>query len=186
MQTCSKVRRPVRGDIELFLGNIVLLRKQNTVLNSGMDLMAMALGGERYINGMYFAYDNSLTPYTDTTPPSERTASFYHSVGTGTLNIVRVPTLSRPEYSSTDPIYNENKASFVAVTAGAGLLPGAGNVLTDGLSQFYGAALAWLHPTDYQQDVLFSCVGFDDLGTSHFVKVAGAQLGLRWGVTLNN
>jgi hypothetical protein len=176
-----------RGEIELFLRypdgrEEILLRKSNTVLNSGMDLLAKALGNDLYINGMYFAYDNAGVPYTDPTPPKERTASFYHSDGGGTRNFVRVPTLALPSYAATDPAYNSNKAIFVGITSGAGVLAGAGNVLTDGLSQFYGAGIGWLHATDYQQDILYAAVSFDDLGPSHFEKIAGAQLGLRWGL----
>lgn len=178
----------VRGEIEVFLRfpngkEKVLGRKRNTVLNSGMDLVAKALANELVINGMYFAYDNNGTPYTDPTPPKERTASFYHSDGGGTRNFVRVPTLARPSYSVTDPAYNHNKAIFVGITSGAGVLSGAGNVLTDGTSQFYGAGIGWLHATDYNEDILYAAVSFDDLaGPSHFEKIAGAQLGIRWGL----
>ena len=177
----------VRGQIEVFLRfggrDRVLLRKRNTVLNCGMDLVAKALSNQLVINGMYFAYDNNGVPYTDPTPPKERTASFYHNDGGGTRNFVRVPTLAQPSFESTDPAYNGNKALFVAITAGAGVLAGAGNILTDGTSQFYGAAIGWLHPSDYQQDILYAAVSFDDLaGPSHFEKIAGAQLGIRWGL----
>lgn len=178
----------VRGEIEVFLKLLdgsekVIGRKRNTVLNSGMDLVAKALANELVINGMYFAYDNDGSPYTDPTPPKERTASFYHSDGGGTRNFVRVPTLARPSYDATDPAYNHNKAIFVGITAGAGVLSGASNILTDGTSQFYGAGIGWLHPTDYNEDILYAAVSFDDLaGSSHFEKIAGAQLGIRWGL----
>jgi len=180
------VFRGVHGVIELFLvqagRETVLLRKKNTIVNSGMDLLAKALAGELLVNGMYLAYDNNVVPYTDPTPPEERTASFYHSVGGGTRNFVRVPTLSQPSYTVTADKYNNNKTLFVAISAGAGVLSGAGNVLTDGLSNFYGAGLLWLHATDYEQDILFSAVSFDDLGTPQYTKIAGAQFGIRWGI----
>jgi hypothetical protein len=160
----------------------VVARRRNTILNTGMDLVAQALAGESLVNGMYFAYDNAASPITDSSPPVERTASFYHDDGAGTLNFIRVATLARPSYEATSAAFNGNRTVFVAVTSGAGVLSGAGNVLTDSTSDFYGAALAWLHPTDYQQDVLFSAVAFDDSGPATFEKVAGAQLGLRWGI----
>lgn len=178
----------VRGEIEVFLSlpdgrEQVIGRKRNTVLNSGMDLVAKALANELVINGMYFAYDNNGAPYTDPTPPKERTASFYHNDGGGTRNFVRVPTLARPSYAAADPAYNHNKAIFVGITSGAGVLSGAGNILTDGTSQFYGAGIGFLDSTDYNEDILYAAVSFDDLaGPSHFEKIAGAQLGIRWGL----
>jgi len=178
----------IRGEIELFQrlpdgSETTLVKKSNTIVNSGMDIMAKAVAGELFVNGMYLAYDNNGVPYTDVTPPVSRTASFYHNDGGGTRNFIRVPTIARPSYAATDPAYNNNKAIFVGITTGAGVLAGAGNVLTDGLSQFYGAALLWLHETDYTQDIMYSAVSFNDLaGPSHFEKIAGAQLGIRWGV----
>lgn len=175
------------GEIEVFWKHPdgredVVARRRNTILNSGMDLVAQALAGESLVNGMYFAYDNAASPFSDSSPPVTRTASFYHDDGAGTLNFIRVATLARPSYEATSAAFNGNRTVFVAVTSGAGVLSGASNVLTDGTSDFYGAALAWLHPTDYQQDVLFSSVAFDDSGPATFEKVAGAQLGLRWGI----
>jgi hypothetical protein len=174
------------GEIEVFRRlrgvDTVLASKRNVILNSGMDMLAKALGGQQFVNGMYFAYDNDGVPYTDGTPPVERTASFYHNDGGGTRNFDRAGTLAQPSFETTDVEFNNNKVVFVAITTGVGVLPGVGNVLTDGVSQFYGAALAWLHPEDYQQDILFSAVSFDDLGPSHFEKIAGAQLGIRWGI----
>jgi len=155
----------------------------NVVLNSGADIMAKAVAGDMIINGMYFGYDNAGSPYTDPTPPVERTASFYHSTGGGgTMNFVRVPTLAKASYAATDPRYNNNKVQFIAITDGVGVLPGTDNVLTDGTSQFYGAALAWLDPNNYENDILFSAVSFADLGSAHFVKIANAQLGIRWSL----
>ena len=175
------------GEIEVFWKHPdgredVVVRRRNTILNTGMDLVAQALAGESLVNGMYFAYDNAVAPFDASSPPVERTASFYHGVGGGTLNFIRVATLARPSYEATSAAFNGNRTVFVAVTSGAGVLSGAGNVLTDGTSDFYGAALAWLHPTDHEQDVLFSAVAFDDSGPATFEKVAGAQLGLRWGI----
>ena len=178
----------VCGEVDVFLrhpvlGDIVLLRGHNVVLNSGADIMAKALAGDLHVNGMYFGYDNAGSPYTDPTPPVERTASFYQTIGGGTQNFVRVPTLAQAAYASTDPVYNYNKVQFVAITDGVGVLPGASNILTDAVSQFYGAALAYLDPDDYENDILFSAVSFADLGSAHFVKIANAQLGVRWSLT---
>ena len=175
------------GTIELYYvfpdgREVVALRRSNTILNSGMDLVAKALAGDLQVNGMYFAYDNNGTPVTDSSPPVERTAAWYHTVGGGTQNFVRAATLAQPAYEATTAAFNHNRSVFVAVTSGSGTLEGAGNTLVDGTSEFYGAALAWLHPTDYQQDILFSAVAFDDSGPATFTKVAGAQLGLRWSI----
>ena len=188
MDTLEKYRGAI-GEIELFkrVGgeDTVIARKKNVIVNSGMDLLAKALGGEKNVNGMYFAYDNDASPYTDITPPVERTGSFYHSDGGGTRNFDRSATLSQPSFSSTDAAFNNNKVTFVSITTGTGVLAGSGNVLTDGTSMFYGAALAHLDPDDYQQDILFSSVSFDDIGPSHFEKIAGAQIGIRWVIYFN-
>lgn len=93
-----------------------------------------------------------------------------------------MPTLARPDYVATAPQYNGNRVQFTAITVGAAQLPGAGNQVSDGVSQFYGAGLVSLHPTDYQQDILFSAVTFADLGPGHFEKIAGAQIGIRWSI----
>lgn len=181
--------KSVVGEIEVFQRfkgvDYILYKKKNVILNSGMDLLAKALGGERLVNGMYFAYDNSLSPFTDVTPPVSRAASFYHSDGGGYRNFDRAATLAQPSYSTTSTDFNNNKVTFVAITTGEGVLSGVNNVLTDGTSQFYGAALAWLHPSDYQQDELFSAVTFADIGPTHFEKITGAQIGIRWGIYFN-
>ena len=94
------------GTIELYYvfpdgREVVALRRRNTILNSGMDLVAKALAGDLKVNGIYFAYDNNGTPVTDSSPPVERTATFYHTVGGGTQNFVRAATLAQPAYEAT-------------------------------------------------------------------------------------
>jgi len=187
MNICEE-HRGVRGQIELFRqlpqGPEEILAQGNTILNGAADLMAKAVAGQLLINGMYFAYDNDGPPFDDTSPPpKERTATFYHTDGGGTRNFVRAATLAQPSFDASDTQYNHNKVVFVAVTDGGGELPGAGNILTDGLSQFYGAALGWLSPDGYTEDLLFSAIDFDDIGAvSHFQQIAGAQLGIRWSI----
>jgi hypothetical protein len=184
------LKTQARGDIELFAlresGEEILLRKKNVILNGGADLMALALGGEKFVNGMYFAYDNFDPPFADTTPPPERTASFYQDVGAGqTRGVIRVPTISRPAYATTDGIYNGNQVTFTAITAGEPAVSSPFNDLLDGVSMFYGAGLGWIDPEgDITKDLLFSAVTFADLGgPTHYEKLAGAQIGLRWSVT---
>lgn len=183
------IRKHVRGEIELFSvrdgGEETLLKRSNVILNGGADLLAMALAGEKIVNGMYFAYDNFNPPFADTTPPPERTASFYHDIGAGeTRGLIRVPTIARPSFESTEGIYNGNKVSFTAITTGGPAVTGGFNDLLDNVSDFWGAGLGWLDPEDdITKDVLFSAVTFADLGgPTHFTKLAGAELGLRWSI----
>lgn len=174
-----------RGEIELFTvrdGVEHTVSKKNTVVNTGLDILGMALAGERFVNGVYFAYDNADPAYVDPTPAVDRVAAFYHDDGGGTRNFIRAGTLARPSYGSTAPEYTSNKVTFVALTSGGGVLPGAGNVLTDGQSRFYGAGLVVLDPLSYTGDVLFSAVSFNDLGPAFFEKIVGAQFGIRWTI----
>jgi len=185
-----KIGACMRGEIELFSRaadgtDTVLLSKKNIILNSGADVMAQALAGNKSVNGMYFAYDNFSPPFADTTPPPERTASFYHGTGPAeTRGTLRAPTIAQPAFASTEAIYNGNRVSFVAITAGSPVVSSAFNDLLDGVSMFYGAGLAVLDENnDITKDVLFSAVTFADLGgPSHFEKLAGSQIGLRWNV----
>jgi hypothetical protein len=190
VKTEFNMRKRTRGEIELFALHAsgeeeVLLKRSNIILNGGADLMAQALAGEKFVNGMYLAYDNFDPPFADTTPPPERVASFYHDVGPGeTRGVLRVPTIARATFEPTEGIYNGNKVSFTAISAGGPAVSAPFNDLLDNVSDFYGAGLGWLDPdNDITKDVLFSAVTFADLGgPTHFEKLSGAQIGLRWSI----
>jgi hypothetical protein len=186
----ANIRKHVRGQIELFSvrdgEEETLLKRSNVILNGGADLMASAIAGDKFVTGMYLGYDNFSPPFADTTPPATRTASFYHDVGAGeTRGLIRVPTIARATFAASDGIYNGNQVSFTAISTGEPAVPAGFNSLLDNVSDFFGAGLAWLDPEgDITKDVLFAAVTFADLGgPTHFTKLAGADIGLRWTIT---
>jgi hypothetical protein len=189
MNIAEAHKLPIRGEIELFHlfdnGRVQSIHKQrNVILNSGMDIAARALAGNINVNGMYMAYENSAPPIAEPTPAATTTALYYQTTGsTDPRGFVRVPTIAMPAFSSTDTQYNTNKATFVAISDGNVAIPDGGNTVQDGVSQFYGAALAYLDPEGYAGDILFSAISFKDIGTpTEFEKIAGAQIGIRWAI----
>lgn len=176
----------VKGSIELFrtTGSVetTLLRSNNVVLNSGMDVAARALAGDIRINGMYMAYENSVPPITEATPAVTTTAMYYQTAGsTDPRGFIRVPTIATASFAATQLAYNTNKVTFVAISDGSVAIPDGGNTVQDGVSQFYGAALAYL-ADDLADDILFSAISFKDIGPVQFEKIAGAQVGIRWSI----
>jgi len=185
-----RIREPVGlyvvGDVEIFLRrpgqpDEVLQRRKNLVLYSAYDLIAKAVGGEQIVNGMYLEFSNDATVPADDIPP-ERQASWYPATGSvPPLGFVRVPLVGEPAYASTDPTrYLNNRVSFTAISDGRVCVPARGNEMTDNVTKFYGAALAYLGNA-YTNDVLFSAVNFHDaVGTDYFLKIPNAQVGVRW------
>jgi hypothetical protein len=183
----KKINQNKFGCLEVFLlkdgVEKVLFKKKNLILNSGMDLLAKAIAGQQFINGMYIAYSNAASPLNESSPTVDRTANYYQTTGSdATKSFMRVPMISDPSFAVTDVIYNNNRATFTAITDGVVAVPIAGNEITPGTSKVYGAALAWLDPLDMVNDVLYSSVTFaDDPSVLDEVTiVAGAQVGVRW------
>ncbi len=183
----SKLLHSKYGCIELFTLKDgiekVFLKKDNLILNSGMDLLAKAIAGQQFINGMYIAYSNAASPLNESSPTADRTANYYQTTGSdATKSFMRVPMLADPSFAVTDVIYNNNRASFTAITDGVVAVPLAGNEITPGVSKVYGAALSWLDPLDMVNDVLYSAVTFadDPAVLDEVTIVAGAQVGVRW------
>lgn len=180
----------IRGDIEVFYRypdrEETVLKKKNVILFSAADVITKALAGQLAINGMYLAYENSAPPIAEDTPPQERTALYYQSTGsTDPRGFNRVSTVAQASFDSTEANYNNNKVTFVSISDGEVAIADGGNAVADGTSQYYGAALAYLDPSDLNNDILFSAVTFADLGgPSEFEKIAGAQIGVRWSITI--
>jgi hypothetical protein len=177
----------LRGDVEVFSRlrgvDTVVYKKRNLIVNEGSDVMAQAVAGGLFVNGMYLNFTNS----PGATPPFDpvtvdRTAELYQTSGSiAPLGVVRVPTLAQPEFSTSDNTkYNGNQVRFTAISDSNVLNdPGPAASLIDGVSNFYGAALLYLDPEDLTQDLLLAAVNFDDF----VVKVANAQIGVRWTLT---
>jgi hypothetical protein len=176
---------PSYGEIEIFLRqggeDIVLHKQKNLIVNSGMDLLAKAVAGQQFINGMYILHHNAGTPVS---PDVNTTANYYQTTGSSaTLGFQRVPVAALPSFSSTDgATYNNNTATFMAITDGNVAVPVAGNEITDGVSKVYGAALGYLDPDDMANDVLYAAVNFADIVEviNELTVLAGAQIGIRW------
>jgi len=192
MQVNQQYKYPIKGDITVFRRDEItgkdtdLHSQHNVIVNTAADVMALAVSGQANINGMYMAYENSVPPIVEATPAVTRAASYYHTTGsTDPRGFVRVPTISQPAIASSDPKYNGNQVTFVGISDSNVVIPDGTNSVTDGTSQFYGAALLFLDPAGFANDILFSAVTFDDIGPSEFEKIAGAQLGVRWVITFD-
>lgn len=183
------VRGGMRGEIEVFrrLNNqdTLLFRRSNLIVNSGMDLLAAALSGSQFVNGMYMLFENTAGAAPTTSPDVALTAPDLQTAAVDPFGLVRVATLSEAGFDTTDDtLYSSNKVVFVAISDLVNPITGGADV-TDGLSQFYGAALAYLDPDDLEADILFSAVTFNDLEGGvlpQIEKIAGAQVGIRWSV----
>lgn len=187
MQVREHVPVHIVGSLEAFyrLNGVErpIARRCNQVLYSSRDLIAMAMAGKQSLNGMYLAYTNGAVP-ADSVPP-ERLASWYHTTGsTGPMGFVRVPLIGEPLFRSTDANhYANNQIVLTAVSDDRVVIPTAQNAIQDGVTKWYGGALAWL-AAGYAGDVLFSAVNFGDtIGAPSILQIPHAQVGLRWTVT---
>jgi hypothetical protein len=182
------------GHIEVFVlqdgVETVLLSRKNLIVDSGMDLLAKAVSGKAYINGMYIAYSNAASPLNESSPTVDRSALYYQTTGSdATKSFMRVALAAEPTITSSDALtYNGNKASFIAIGDGNVAVPIPGNEITPGTSLVYGAALVYMDPDDMANDVMYAAVTFADLiGVLEEVPiVAGAQVGIRWAQTFVN
>jgi len=175
----------VQGRVEIFHvypngDKHTVFRGKNTIVNSGSDILAKALAGELAVNGMYLRYFNGAGPVASATIPATRTATYYHNLAADE-GIVRVATLAEPSYASSDETtYDNNNVVFVSITDSNTI----GAALTDGLSNFFQAALVVLDSDDYTDDILFSAAFFLSSGSVVLVpKIANAQVGVRWTVS---
>ena len=177
----------ISGSVEIFLvrngKQIPIAKKKNTVLLQGMDLISRALAGAMHINGVYFLYDNAGGG-SYPTPLDTYDAEYYQTVGsTGPLGFVRGPVVASPTFEYANGV---GKSWYTAVSVPNVAVPSGVNELTDGVSDFYGAALGYLDPSDIAADKLMSAVSFTDVTTllnGVIQKIAGASLGIRWCLT---
>ncbi len=159
----------------------ILVDKRNTVLNTGADLLALALSGRpnAKISHMYLEYTNE-TPgavptvtATDTTFPISPIAGY-----------IRSP-LTFPAVFTTEENYENNIVVFtVMLSSTAGLVAGdpVQEPLTSALSSITGAGLvAALDPSgtsaSHPSDKAFARIAFEPI-----VYDADFNLTISWGV----
>ena len=177
-----------RGEVELFYRfpdhDQLIYRSHNMIVYSASDLMAQAIAGNKYINGMYFAFANAevvLEPV-----PVQRMARYYHTINsTPPRGFTRVALAGEPLFTSNDITkYNGNQVTFTAVSDNDVVIEAAGNTVINNVTRFFGAGLMHLDAAGYANDILFSAVNFEDGGgPEYLLKLPGAQIGFRWIIT---
>ena len=151
----------------------------NLVVYGAADILASAITGNRFVNGMYIAFENaSVARYSE--DASNDAAYYAPVVPIDDRGFVRVTTLGEPIIETTDPNYSGNKVTFLGVTDGTSFLPGVD--VEDTESVFYHSALVSIDENNSQEDdLVFSCSDF----AIDVTKIAGSQLGIRWEITFN-
>jgi hypothetical protein len=155
-----------------------IFKKDNLIVDQGHDLVARALGGDIFVNGMYFAFVNGAA--AEPAVAQDRTAQFYHTTyATATRGFTRVPLVGRPSFSPSDGDHLTNIVSFTAVSDTT--VVGGGPAIVDNTTNFVGAALIFADPNGYADDLAFSCVNFPDIGgPTEVLKEPNVQVGMRW------
>lgn len=171
----------MKGSIEYFHvdgeGSLHSLGSQpNMVTLQGADLQALALAGDRKVDGMYMVYDNGGALRVLAT--EDNNAATYAVEGTD-HGLCRVALAAHPTFTTNDvESYAGNEANFLAVSGGGLVFPGV--PLTDGVSEFYHVALVSLGTTQ-EDDLVLSCVSL----SSDVPKAVGLQFGVRWKIRCN-
>lgn len=177
----------MEGFVEIYskteAGLTKLAEFQNTILNSGYDVMTKALTGdsENMINGMYVEFFNG-TP-AEPTIPLDRTPEYYYNL-TNPYGFVKFKTVFTPAFSSSDSSkYRNNVVTFIGE---APATSSGGAPIIDGTSQFYTVALASIPSLDdYARDQLVSAASIKVSGSfTPLMKVANAQLLFKWSLKL--
>jgi len=163
-----------------------IIGHSNKIVRTGMGVLARALAGARYINGMYLAYTNGVV---DTSPVGyDYTAGWFQTVwNSSERGFVRVPLAAQPAYRTSDAtLFDENRVGFTSISTGVVAIPVAGNEIQDNITKFCMGGLTWLSPDGYGSDVLFAAVAFEEpTGSDNFslTKLPNAQIGMRWTIT---
>jgi len=182
--------RGISGFAELFVmhGHTrQSIGRRNCIVRTGMGVMARALAGNKWVNGMYLGYTNAAVA---TTPVGyDHTAGWFQSTwNSSTRGFVRVPLAAQPSYATSDATrYNENQVTFTAISNSVVTIPVAGNELQDNVSKYCMGGLCYLDPEGYSSDILFAGVAFEEpTGVDNFAltKIPNAQVGMRWTITL--
>ena len=127
------------------------------------------------INTMYLLYTNGAIPTITGITAGEVTLADL-TVANATINFYRVPVV-HVATASTDTL-GGNIVTFHGVTGGDP--SGTGAALGTG-SKVYAAALVCAVDGDLENDLLFSVATIPN----GIAKVANAQVGIRWQVTVN-
>lgn len=157
----------------LLRGNTALqtMSFHNDMQATGLNVIAKSLYTNSHcINYMYILYWNTVEPGTLTPSAGDLTAASLREASEGYL---RVPLL---QHSNVGAVL-----SMQAITAAAYNAGDTGIALTDTESKIFAAGLVMApDPADASEDVLFSAAVLP----SAIVKIANAQVGILWEVTI--
>lgn len=163
-----------------------VIGRSNKIVRTGMGVLARALAGSRYINGMYLAYTNGVVA---TSPVGyDYTTGWFQTIwNSSERGFVRVPLAAQPSYGTSDStLYTENQARFTSISTNAPAIAVSGNEIQDNITKYCMGGLCWLDTSGYGNDILFAAVAFEEpTGTDNFslTKLPNAQIGMRWTIT---
>lgn len=135
----------------------------NSIQFGAADAVGKLLTGDtRYAPaGMYIQYVNNMGAWSTPTDYGRDAKAYFHTLSGGNTDILRVPLLVTPSAdSSSDSLYDTNRVTFLAQTAGvdgaAGLIQPA-VTFQRGVSTVVGGGLiAMPDADDYTKDVILT------------------------------
>jgi len=155
------------------------IERSNLILYGAADILAQLIAGnaDYKINAMYIEFENTGGP--PVIPPAfDRSGgrAYYDGLGAG-KDYLRVPILVSPALSASGVAYQNNQATFFAVTEG---VAGVHGTTFDITSVVYGAALVAAPDIgDQSQDIVFSRV-YTEIGSIQ--KEVGHEVGVTWTI----
>jgi len=161
------------------------ISRSNTILYGGADVMAKLLAGQPTykIGGMYLEFQNLADPGDPITPPAfdrDGGRAYYDGLSTSPdRDYLRVPLIGEPGLTASGSAYDDNQATFFAMSEGLAGVHGK-DFLPGSNSAVFGAALAAMpDPADQTQDVVFARVY---AGIDKILKETGFEIGVSWAV----
>ena len=179
----------VTGRIRLFLADQrgreirSLHETPNLYLYGGADIACALVSGLPFrIATMYMEFENLASPTDPIVPPTyDRTGGIgYYTSLAAPRDFLRIPITIQPTRQSSDPaLYQGNRVSFFALTAGT--IGQHGLPFSDTVnSAVFGAALcASPDPATQANDVVWSRAYFAD---RYELKQPNHQIGIEWSL----
>jgi len=151
----------------------------NDLQDTGLEVIAQALCDTSSINYMYLLYTNAASP-TDIITTGSLTAEDLQETDMD-KGFIRVPISGR---SVAETVLTFQGVTIAAATAAA---EASGSpAVTDGTSNFYAAGLVMAPVAADALDILFSAAQFTNQEGNFFItKIANAQIGISWEVTIS-